>query len=150
MTYRTLQLPWGQWPIVHYSYPKVIDLSYTIAILRSLTYRTLYLSLGHRPVMHYDEPEVKPLCQVHQMVCLLSENTKACLKINTNIFILRPDYASSQRKHCTRETNANFPSRGKNCLNNSEGCMNVHTVLRMPTPSPTPWLTNSILEGTSH
>ncbi len=53
--------------------------------------------------MHDDEPEVKPLCQVHQMVCLLSENTKACLKINANIFILRPDYASSQRRYGIRE-----------------------------------------------
>jgi hypothetical protein len=53
--------------------------------------------------MHDDEPEVKPLCQVHQMVCLLSENTKASLKIYTNIFILRPDFVSSQRKYCMRE-----------------------------------------------
>ncbi len=86
--------------IVRYSYPEVNDPSYTTAtaILSSMTYRPLQLSLGHRPVMHDDEPEVKPLRQVHQMVCLLSDNTKACLKINTNIFILRLDYVSSQRK----------------------------------------------------
>ncbi len=103
MTYRTLQLSSGKRPLVHYSYPEVHDLSYTTAILRSMSYRTLQVSLDDWPVMHDDEPKVKPLCQVHQMVCLLSENAKACLKINTNIFVLSPGYVSAQRKCCIRE-----------------------------------------------
>ncbi len=90
MTYSTLQLSWGQWPIVHYSYPEVIDLSYTTGILRSLTYRTHYsypevidlsypqlsevndlsnvmtfrtlkLSWGQWPLVHYRYPDVNDL-----------------------------------------------------------------------------------------
>ncbi len=120
MIYRTLPLSWGHWSIIHYSYPEVTALPYTTAIFRSPTCHAWWWTWGQTSVPGPSDG-LSPLWKHKSMF----KNLYKHLRSPSRLCIF-----TKEMLH--KRTNANSPSRCKDCLNNSRGCMNVHCTVGTP------------------